>query len=57
MQNSHCNNRTLGLTYLTNLPGPYDLELFSQKLVAEVPDCEKLIGHLGDQNLSKKVQG
>ncbi len=43
MQNSHCNNGGLGLTYLTNLPRPYDLELFSQNLVPEVPYFEKLI--------------
>ena len=42
MQNSHCNNGTLGLTYLTNLPRPYDLELSSQNLVPEVPDFENL---------------
>ncbi len=33
MQNSHCNNGTLGLTYLTNLPRFYDLELFCEKKV------------------------
>ncbi len=38
MQNSQCNNGSLGLTYLTTLPRPNDLELFSQNLVAEVPD-------------------
>ena len=31
MQNSHCNNGTLGLTYLTNLLRLYDLELFFTK--------------------------
>ncbi len=31
MQNSHCNNGSLGLTYLTTLPRPNDLEFFSQK--------------------------
>ncbi len=35
MQNSHCNNGNLALTYLTNLLRPYDRELFFHKF------CEK----------------
>ncbi len=31
MQNSHCNNGSLALTYLTNLARPYDLEPFLTK--------------------------
>ncbi len=41
MQFSHFYNRTLGLTYLTNLPRPNDIELF----------------HLSDQIPWKKGQG
>ena len=44
IQNSHCNNGSLGLSYLITLPRPNYLELFfPQNLVAEVPDSEKLI--------------
>ncbi len=33
------------------------LNFFEQNLVTEVPNFEKLIGHLGDQILWKKAQG
>ena len=35
MQFSHFNNRTLGSTYLTNLPRPYDLQLIFTKLTIQ----------------------
>ena len=57
MQNSHCNNGTLGLTYLTKLLRPYDIELFSKNLVAEVPDFEQLIMSVEKFHLRVHYQG
>ena len=39
MQNSHCNNGSLGLTYLTTLPRPNDLQIFFTKSGTKF--CEK----------------